>query len=98
MLQDTLNTYLSFISNIKGMSASVYLPGQGTWQGTGGVSYTWQPITSNMEFGITSNTKLFVAAAMLKLAESHILILDDSLHNWLPNYTNVNPNITFVSY
>ncbi len=31
MLQDTLNYYVSAIPNIKGMSASVYLPGQGTW-------------------------------------------------------------------
>ncbi len=94
MLQDTLNTYVAAITNIKGMSAAVYLPGQGIWQGTAGVSYTGQPITSDMEFGIASNTKLFVSAAMLILEENHILSLDDSLSDWLPSYPNINPNIT----
>lgn len=94
MLQDTLNTYMSFISNIKGMSASIYLPGQGVWQGTAGVSYAGNPIQQDMVFGIASNTKLFVAAAMLKLQEENILSLNDSLHQWLPNFNNINPNIT----
>ena len=94
MLQDTLNYYVSSITNIKGMSASVYLPGQGTWQGTAGVSYSGHPITPDMEFGIASNTKLFVAAAMLKLAESNKISLNDSLKKWLPTYKNINPNIT----
>ncbi|CAN5305121.1 hypothetical protein BH09BAC5_BH09BAC5_14220 [soil metagenome] len=94
MLQDTLNFYLAAIPNIKGMSASVYLPGQGTWYGTEGVSYVGRPITKDMEFGIASNTKLFVATIMLKLQEDNLLSLDDSLHSWIPNYTNINPNIT----
>ena len=94
MLQDTLEHYVSFITNIKGMSASVYIPGQGIWQGTTGASYAGQPITPNMSFGIASNTKLFVSATILKLTESNILQLDDSLHKWLPTYPNINPNIT----
>ncbi|MBL0051341.1 MAG: serine hydrolase [Bacteroidetes bacterium] len=94
MLQDTLNYYVSQITNVKGMSASVYLPGQGTWQGTAGLSYSGAPITANMQFGIASNTKLFVAAAILKLTESNILNLSDSLKKWIPAYANVNPNIT----
>ena len=94
MLQDSLNYYVSAITNIKGMSASVYLPGQGTWQGTAGVSYSGNPITPNMGFGIASNTKLFVATAMLILSENNIINLNDSLHEWLPSYPNINPNIT----
>jgi len=94
MLQDTLNYYVSIITNIKGMSASVYVPGQGTWQGTAGLSYSGHPITAGMEFGIASNTKLFVAAAMLILAENNIISLNDSLAKWLPTYPNINPNIT----
>jgi CubicO group peptidase (beta-lactamase class C family) len=93
MLQDTLDTYVSLISNIKGMSASVYIPGQGIWTGTSGVSYTGQPITPDMRLGIASNTKLFVSAVMLKLSEDGIINLDDSLHHWLPNYANINPDI-----
>ncbi len=94
MLQDTLSTYLAFIPDIKGMSASVYIPGQGLWQGTGGLSYAGQPITSDMEFGIASNTKLFVATAMLKLVDNNIISLDDPLSTWLPAYPNINSNIT----
>ncbi len=94
MLQDTLDTYVSLSSNVKGMSASVYLPGQGIWQGVSGVSYAGQPITSDMNFGIASNTKLFVATGMLKLAENNIISLDDSISRWLASYANVDPNIT----
>lgn len=94
LLQDTLNTYFTAFNNIKGMTASVYLPGQGIWQGKAGLSFTGQPITQDMEFGIASNTKLFVAAVMLKLAENNIIHLNDSLHTWLPSYPNVDPDIT----
>ncbi len=94
MLQDTLNTYVSSIPNIKGMSASVYIPGQGIWTGVAGVSYAGQPITPEMKMGIASNTKLFVSTMMLKLAEDNIINLDDSLFTWLPNFPNINPNIT----
>ncbi|MDZ4847361.1 MAG: serine hydrolase [Chitinophagales bacterium] len=94
MLQDTLNKYVALITNIKGMSVAVYLPEHGIWKGTSGVSSAGQPITADMEFGIASNTKLFVAAALLKLAENNIFSLDDSLHKWLPAYPNINSNIT----
>lgn len=94
MLQDTLNTYFTTINNIKGMTASVYLPGQGIWQGKAGLSYASQPITQDMEFGIASNSKLFVSAVMLKLAENNIISLNDTLHKWLPVYANIDPGIT----
>ncbi|MDD3876273.1 MAG: serine hydrolase [Bacteroidales bacterium] len=94
MLQDTLDTYVANISNIKGMSASVYIPGQGLWQGTAGISYAGQPISPQMSFGIASNSKLFVSTSMLILAENNIISLDDSLHDWLPPYPNINPDIT----
>ena len=94
MLQDTLHTYVSQISNIKGTSVSVYVPGQGIWQGAEGMSQAGQPITPAMKFGIASNTKLFVSTAMLILAENNIINLNDSLRRWLPPYPNVNPNIT----
>ncbi len=94
LLQDTLNYYVTAITNIKGMSASVYVPGQGIWRGTAGLNYAAHPITSDMKFGIASNTKLFVATVMLKLQENNILDLDDAISTYLPNYTNINPAIT----
>ncbi len=94
LLQDTLDYYVTAITNIKGMSASVYVPGQGIWTGTSGLSYAGQPITSDMKFGIASNTKLFVATVMLNLQENNVIDLDDAISQYLPTYTNINPNIT----
>jgi CubicO group peptidase (beta-lactamase class C family) len=95
MLQDTLNTYVSQIPSIKGMSASVYVPGQGIWNGVKGNSYPGKSITSDMRFGIASNSKLFTSVMILKLAENNILSLNDSLKDWLTiSNSNINPNIT----
>ena len=93
-LQDTLDYYVSVISNIKGMSASVYLPGQGMWQGTAGISYVGQPITPDMKFCIASNSKLFMATTMLQLQENNIIDLDEAISQYLPTYPNINPAIT----
>lgn len=94
MLQDTLTNYVSQISNIKGMSAAVYVPGQGTWTGVAGNSHAGQPISSDMRLGIASNSKLFVSTVLLMLAEDGILSLEDPVGDWIPNYPNINPNIT----
>lgn len=94
-LQTTLDSLVTMFTNTKGMSASVYYPGQGIWNGTSGVSYAGQPITSDMKFGIASNTKLFTAVTILKLTESNVLSLDDVLSDWIPSYPNVNPNSTY---
>jgi D-alanyl-D-alanine carboxypeptidase len=94
MLQDTLSYYNTAIGNIKGMAVSVYIPGQGMWQSTTGVSHAGAPITLDMKFDIASNSKLFVAAALLKMQENNILDLDNHLSQWLPTFPNINPNIT----
>ncbi len=80
--------------NLKGISASVIYPGMGTWKGVTGISHAGAPITSDMLFGIASNTKLFTAVLMLKLAENNIIQLDDSLHEYLPALNNIDSNIT----
>jgi CubicO group peptidase (beta-lactamase class C family) len=81
-------------NNIKGISACVIYPGVGTWKGVSGVSHFGTPINSNMEFAIASNTKLFTGVLMLMLAESGLLSLEDSLHEHLPNFNNVDSSIT----
>lgn len=93
-LQTTLDSLVALLTNTKGMSASVYAPGQGIWKGASGLSYAGVPDTPEMEFGLASNSKLFSAVTMLILAENNVLSLDDSLHEWLPAYTNVDPDIT----
>jgi D-alanyl-D-alanine carboxypeptidase len=81
-------------NNLKGISACVIYPGFGTWKGVTGISHTGFPITSDMEFGIGSNTKLFTGVLLLKLAENNIIQLDDSLHQYLPAFNNIDSNIT----
>ena len=80
--------------NIKGISASVYYPGMGTWKGVTGISHVGTPMTSEVLFGIASNTKLFTGVLLLKLAENNIIRLDDSLHQYVPTYPNIDSNIT----
>jgi D-alanyl-D-alanine carboxypeptidase len=92
-LQNKIDSVRS-ANNLKGISAYVIYPGAGTWKGVTGVSYSGFPITSDMQFGIGSNTKLFTGVLLLKLAENNIINLDDSLHQHLPNFNNINPNIT----
>lgn len=92
-LQNKLDS-LKTAYNIKGISACVIYPGQGMWQGVSGLSYRGLPITNEMEFGIGSNTKLFTSVAILKLVETNLLNLDDSLYKFLPTIANIDSNIT----
>jgi D-alanyl-D-alanine carboxypeptidase len=92
-LQKTIDSIL-IAKDIKGISAGVYIPNMGTWQGVSGISHPGVSITSDMEFAIASNTKLFTAVLLLKLAEHNKLRLDDSLHAFLPSYKNIDSNIT----
>jgi len=92
-LQKTIDSIL-IAKDIKGISAGVYIPNMGKWQGVSGISHPGVPITSDMEFAIASNTKLFTAVLLLKLAENNKLRLDDSLHAFLPLFKNIDSNIT----
>lgn len=79
---------------VKGITASVYYPGQGIWRGTYGVSYAGHPITNDMEFGIASNTKLFTASTIMKLIEANKLDLNDHLGKWIhTKYNNIDSTI-----
>ena len=92
-LQNKIDS-IRIAGNLKGISACIIYPGVGTWKGVTGISHTGFPITSDMEFGIGSNTKLFTGVLLLKLAENNIINLDDSIYQYVPNFNNVNPNIT----
>ncbi len=85
---------MAMANNIKGISACVIYPGQGSWQGVTGISHDGVPISSGMLFGIASNTKLFSGVIALKLASAGLISLDDSLHRWLSAFKNVDSNIT----
>jgi len=92
-LQNAVNT-LRANNSIVGMSAAVYVPGQGTWVGTSGITEPAVNITPEMVFAIGSVTKNFVSALILQLVEQDSLSLDDPIYKFLPRYNNIDSNIT----
>lgn len=93
LLQERLDSVRK-AQNIQGVSAAVYFPGQGLWQGVSGLSHPGVPIDQDMLFAIGSNTKLFTAVSILKLAELGKLRLEDSVGTWFPNHPNIDPRIS----
>ena len=92
-LQQVLDTELARHNGI-GVSAAVIIPGRPPWQGVSGVSHGTTSISSDMLFGIASNTKNFIAALILQLAEEGKLSLEDPLSKYLPSYPNIDSTIT----
>jgi D-alanyl-D-alanine carboxypeptidase len=96
LLQQRIDS-LQSAYQIKGLSSAVFIPSQGYWMGTSGISYTNSPIGKDMLFGIGSNTKLFTSVCLLKLMENDTSIqLENKISKWLPAIKNVNPNITIT--
>lgn len=80
--------------NVKGISAAVIMPDGRIWEGVSGMATETDSLTKDMLFFAASNTKTFVAATILKLAEEGQLSLEDELHLYLPALHNIDPNIT----
>jgi len=93
-LQHTLDSMRTSSQCVKGISAGVYVPGEGTWLGVSGVSHENVNVTPGMRFGIASQTKTYISVLMLKLAEMNVLSLDDRIDKWLPNFQYIDPSIT----
>jgi len=92
-----LQTVLDSVWNatgVKGLSCAVLVQGMGTWTGVSGNAGTGIPMTTDMRFGIASNTKLFIAVTLAKLQQEGILSLDDHLYQWLPSFPNVDSSAT----
>ncbi len=87
-LDDVLVTY-----GVNGISVGIIYPGKGLWLGTSGFSHENVPITSDMEFGIGSNTKLFTAISILKLVQRKQISINDSIGKYLQPIPNVNGKI-----
>ncbi|MES2780793.1 MAG: serine hydrolase [Bacteroidota bacterium] len=79
---------------IKGASAAVLIPNVGIWKGTSGVSEAGVPLTSDMLFGMGSNTKTHMAATLLKMQEQQLVSLDDTIGKWITGYPNISGQIT----
>tara|TARA_B100001939_G_scaffold158522_1_gene137000 strand:- start:66 stop:1385 length:1320 start_codon:yes stop_codon:yes gene_type:complete len=92
-LQDKIDS-IQNENNLQGISAAVLIPGEGQWAGVNGFSHNGNPISSDMEFGIASNTKLFTGVLMLKLIENNLFNLDDSIYQFIPSYENIDSTIT----
>lgn len=80
--------------NMKGASAAVLIPDLGVWKGAYGESHAGVPITTQMQLGIGSNTKTFIATLLLKMQEQGKLDLDDTIGTWIQNRPNINGQIT----
>lgn len=92
-LQHTLDSFCKRYK-LQGATAAVYVPEYGTWEGTHGESHAGVPMTSGMALPLNSNTKTYVAAALLKLQEAGKLSLDDSIGTWIRNKQHIDGKIT----
>lgn len=97
-LQLTLDTELSNQGTI-GISAAVYIPGQGMWTGASGISSIQgvvNPVETDMLFDYGSITKNYTAAVILQLEEEGLLSIDDPIYMHLPDvdYTNIDSTAT----
>lgn len=79
--------------NIKGATAAIIVPNEGSWERAWGESHQGAPITTDMYMGIGSNTKTYTAVALLKLQEQGKLSLDDTIGKWI-SHQHVPGNIT----
>lgn len=96
-LAQRFQTVLDSVCNkykIKGTSAAVLIPNVGIWKGVNGVSDNRTPLTTNMLFGMGSNTKTHIAATLLLMQERGLVSLDDTIGKWISGYANIKGNIT----
>jgi CubicO group peptidase (beta-lactamase class C family) len=82
-MQTVLDSVNDVNQNLVGVSAAVYMPGYGLWTGVSGISEPGVPMDKGMRMLIGSNSKLFMAATMLKLQEQHVLSLEDHISRWI---------------
>lgn len=82
------------LHNAVGFAAGLFAPGHGPCVAVGGVSHGNTPIAADMAFQVGSITKTFTATVIAQLLEEGTVTLDDSLHEWLPSFPNIDSSIT----
>ncbi len=92
-LQSTLDSLQQSLG-YRGISASVIIPGHGTWEGSSGFSYDIVALQTDMRLAIYSITKTFTTGLAMKLVELGKLSLNDPVKKWLAPIQYVDPNIT----
>jgi D-alanyl-D-alanine carboxypeptidase len=95
ILNHTLDS-MRTVLNVKSLSAALQFPNNEVWAGSSGISAQapLEYVTPVHTYAIGSITKTITAACILQLADEGVLSLNDSLHEWLPSFPFVNPNIT----
>ncbi len=95
LLNRTLDSMLTVV-NAKGFGGAMQLPNGAVWANGAGISSAnpLEEVGDDHAFNIGSITKTITAACILQLADEGLLSLDDSLHEWLPTFQYINPNIT----
>lgn len=82
-MQTVLDSINTRNGNMAGVTAAIYMPGMGLWTGVTGISSPGVPMNKGMRVLIGSNSKLFMAATMLKLQEQGRLSLNDRIGRWI---------------
>jgi D-alanyl-D-alanine carboxypeptidase len=82
--------------NSRGFSAALVLPNDALWAGASGISSQspGDSLRTDHIFAVASSSKTITGACILQLQEEGLLSIDDSLHQWLPDFNNLNGNIT----
>jgi D-alanyl-D-alanine carboxypeptidase len=95
LLNRTLDSMQTVLAN-KSLSAAIEMPNNFNWKYATGVSggNPLVNVQSTDVYLIGSVAKTITAAAILQLADSSVLTLDDSLHQWLDTMQYIDPNIT----
>jgi len=83
-------------SDLKGVSSAIIMPNEEIWLGVSGMSdpTTEEHINPEMLFDLGSTGKNYIAALVLQLVEEGRIVLEDPLQKWLPDYPNIDHNIT----
>lgn len=95
LLQQRLNI-LTTATQTKGFGAALRTPDGTIWASGSGISSIdpLDSINATHRFAMASISKTLLTACLLQMQEEGLLDLDDSLHQYLPAYNNVDPNIT----
>ena len=82
--------------DLKGISVGIQLPDEDPWFISSGFSTPVGNIAfePEMPMSIASYSKVIMATLTFRLMEFELLNLDDKLADWLPDYPNVNNQIT----
>ena len=87
-LEDTVTA-----RDVRGGAAAVFVPGEGMWTGSFGISRPTESLRPDMSFPFASITKTAVGAVVMLLAEEGAINLQDTVGQWFDSLPNVSTGI-----